>query len=63
MKNDENIALWKKRFMICQTCPHFISGPKLCRKCNCFMPLKTRIKSQRCPIGKWEADGEFVYGD
>ncbi len=24
-----------------------------CLKCNCFLPLKTQWRSQRCDLGEW----------
>jgi len=61
MDTDET-PLWKQRFSICQECPRFVKFSSTCRECGCFMVLKVRIKSERCPLGKWEADGQFVAG-
>jgi hypothetical protein len=43
----------KKRLDICQTCEFFDSLHTRCKKCGCFMALKTHLKAERCPIGKW----------
>lgn len=40
-----------ERMAICQTCPFFTG--KRCRKCGCFMALKTTLRQASCPIGKW----------
>lgn len=41
------------RFELCKVCPEFISLTTQCKKCGCFMAVKTRIESAVCPIGKW----------
>jgi len=41
------------RFDICLQCPELIQLSKQCKKCGCFMALKTKIESAKCPIGKW----------
>lgn len=46
-------ALADKRMEICKTCEHW--DGKRCGKCGCFTALKVRLKSQSCPVGKWQA--------
>ena len=43
----------EERYAICQECAWFRSSIKQCKKCHCFMPVKVRMKGQRCPLGKW----------
>lgn len=45
-----------RRFEICNTCEFlkFRKTFKLCKKCGCSTVLKAMIKTQECPIGKWE---------
>jgi hypothetical protein len=43
----------KERYSICSSCPEFIKSTKQCKKCGCFMALKTKLKDAECPIGKW----------
>jgi len=43
----------QRRYTICKECPHLRKITKTCTKCNCFMPLKTKLKEVSCPIGKW----------
>lgn len=43
----------RERYQICQKCDKFWPTIKGCSVCCCFMPVKTRIKSMKCPIGKW----------
>jgi hypothetical protein len=43
----------QRRLEICYTCPAFRKSTQQCKKCGCFMKLKTRLKEAHCPIGKW----------
>lgn len=49
--DDENII--NQRFEICKACPELISTTHQCKKCGCFMNLKTKLVSAECPLGKW----------
>ena len=45
----------------CWACEHSIANPKSpdrkiqCGKCGCMLGPKTRLTTERCPIGVWEA--------
>lgn len=41
----------EKRMEICNKCPSMLLG--VCRKCGCFVKIKTMIKLAECPINKW----------
>ena len=41
------------RFNICKSCEWFRPVTQTCRKCGCFMKLKTSLENAKCPIGKW----------
>ena len=43
----------EERFSMCKGCEHFIKLSKQCKKCGCFMNLKTKLEEATCPIGKW----------
>lgn len=43
----------KTRMEICNGCPFLFKISKQCRKCGCFMNLKTQLPNSYCPIGKW----------
>jgi len=45
--------LAQQRMDICSTCEHLIQMTKQCKKCGCFMPMKTKLQDATCPIGKW----------
>jgi hypothetical protein len=49
----ENENLGKERLAICNTCPELIKLTMQCKKCGCFMNLKTKLALASCPIGKW----------
>ena len=47
-----------ERLAICADCEHsrdmFARGwINYCNKCGCMLKIKTRLKSNQCPIGKW----------
>ncbi len=48
---DEEVS--NRRFAICQACPELIKLSKQCKKCGCFMAIKTKLEKAECPIGKW----------
>jgi len=41
------------RLEICKTCEFFNATQSRCTKCGCFMAVKTYLKAERCPVGKW----------
>lgn len=43
----------KERFSICNGCPELIKLTTQCKKCGCFMKIKTKMELATCPIGKW----------
>lgn len=45
--------LQNKRMKICEECVFFDLGSNRCKKCGCFLKIKTAWRSQKCPIGKW----------
>lgn len=50
-KVDENTA--NERLNVCKTCEFFNQVQQRCSKCGCFMAVKTYLKAEKCPIGKW----------
>ena len=32
---------------------HFDAEQERCRKCGCWVSIKTYLKAEKCPIGKW----------
>lgn len=47
-ENDAN-----NRLSICKQCPFFENNSQRCSKCGCYLSVKTYLKAERCPIGKW----------
>jgi len=43
--------LSKKRMDICKPCDQ--RKKQFCGDCGCFLPAKTRIEEEVCPISKW----------
>jgi hypothetical protein len=43
----------KQRLDICHACPAFRPLTQKCKKCGCFMKMKTQLEKAYCPLGKW----------
>ena len=43
----------KERMDTCLSCSELIQLTKTCKKCGCFMEMKTKLEYAKCPIGKW----------
>lgn len=41
------------RLEICKSCEWFRQRSQTCKKCGCFMKLKTTLAHAKCPIAKW----------
>ena len=39
----------EERYNICKECPNLDKRWKVCKLCNCFMPLKTKLRWAECP--------------
>jgi hypothetical protein len=50
-RTSEEIAF--NRLDICKSCPELIKLTSTCKKCGCFMKLKTHLKVAECPLSKW----------
>ena len=46
-------AIAQERYDMCLGCEHLIKLTKQCKKCGCFMNLKTKLAGAECPVGKW----------
>jgi len=58
-----------ERLSICESCEKWLSVTRQCKRCGCFMDLKTKLPNAECPLHKWEAvpsyptDGLAYYWD
>lgn len=50
-RSSEELAEY--RLKICKECPAYRPASNTCRKCGCFMKLKTTLEHAKCPIGRW----------
>ena len=41
------------RLSICNTCPSLNKRLMKCKKCGCYMKLKSTLKQAKCPLEKW----------
>lgn len=42
-----------ERFATCLACEHLYKLTHSCKKCGCFMKVKTTLSKAACPINKW----------
>lgn len=42
-----------ERYEVCLGCEHLFKPTRQCKKCGCFMQIKTRLAEASCPVGKW----------
>jgi hypothetical protein len=42
-----------ERYAECLRCDRLFRPTRQCKECGCFMPLKVRVKGEKCPMGKW----------
>lgn len=45
----------QERYDICLSCEHLFVQTNSCKKCGCFMGVKTWMAQQQCPLKKWRA--------
>jgi len=50
---NRNKILAEKRMDICLACDK--RDDELCSVCGCYLPAKTAVKSESCPVGKWNS--------
>jgi hypothetical protein len=43
----------KERLEICINCDRLLKVTMQCKECLCFVKLKTKVRGQHCPLGKW----------
>lgn len=48
-----NKEMIESRLAICNECPWFVKKLAKCRRCGCFMTLKTTLENAKCPLDKW----------
>lgn len=54
-KNIQKVSeeISESRMKICKECTFFIKATGMCKKCGCFMELKTKLPHAECPKNKW----------
>jgi hypothetical protein len=45
------LAQAEGRLSICRECASYHAG--VCGECGCYMPLKARLATAQCPLGRW----------
>lgn len=46
----------------CLACPYYAKDDEQCFECLCYVPLKTMMATESCPIGKWTAQTRWRTG-
>lgn len=44
------------RIKICRDCEHFNQILTKCKECGCFLNIKARWATEKCPLDKWSAE-------
>lgn len=44
-----------QRMSVCESCEYLYTPTTTCKKCGCFMSVKTWISMSSCPLNKWQA--------
>tara|TARA_R110002020_G_scaffold212120_1_gene418541 strand:+ start:4605 stop:5003 length:399 start_codon:yes stop_codon:yes gene_type:complete len=55
--------VYEDRMAICKGCVYYFSLTGQCKRCMCFMKIKSRISSQSCPEKFWEKTSEVEIVD
>jgi hypothetical protein len=42
-----------RRMKVCKSCEHICDMRIRCKICYCLIMLKTKLKNQTCPDGRW----------
>ena len=42
-----------ERMKICAGCEHYVKEENRCHLCGCFLNVKTKVATERCPVDKW----------
>lgn len=50
---EKSLKLSQERMPICESCLELFEPTKTCKKCGCFVVLKTKIVGEKCPLNKW----------
>jgi hypothetical protein len=50
-KTEKDVS--ESRFSVCIQCPELIPVVNQCKKCGCFMEIKTKLDAAKCPLDKW----------
>ena len=51
---------YQRRLDICNGCEWFDHEAGRCKQCGCFMRIKAKLASEKCPIDKWEKPPEPI---
>ena len=55
--------VYKERMSICKKCVYYFKPTGQCKRCLCFMKIKTRIANLDCPEKYWMRTTEYEMPD
>ena len=45
--------LTAQRVSICERCPNFVAKRRQCALCGCFVAVKAKLSTEKCPDNRW----------
>lgn len=58
VKDKVSKEVQEKRFNICLSCDKLYKPTLTCKRCGCFMNVKTWMPKEKCPLDKWGREVE-----
>ena len=52
--------IYEERLAICKECVYYFKPTGTCKRCLCFMKIKSRIAPMECPQGYWQKTTEII---
>jgi len=46
----------RERMLVCRSCDKYDELQNSCKECGCYLPAKTKVILDSCPLGKWTED-------
>lgn len=55
LDSDRKVAQerYEQRLLVCKDCENLFQG--MCRHCGCYVELRAVIRTNACPVNRWEA--------
>jgi len=50
-----------QRYARCRICEFYDARIKQCEICGCFVPLKIKLATEECPLGRWKRWYRWIF--